>query len=82
VLERTAEIQLALVDVVMPGGMDGHVLADEIEKRWPRVRVVLTSGYSPRMAAGGVALRRPFLPKPATRELLAQVIHSALYPTV
>lgn len=78
-LARSTEIQLALVDVVMPGGMDGHALADEIERLYPPVRIVLTSGYSPRMAAGGRG-DRPFLPKPSTRAQLAQMVRSTLYP--
>jgi nitrogen-specific signal transduction histidine kinase/CheY-like chemotaxis protein len=79
VLGRSPEVQLALVDVVMPGGMDGHALADEIEKRAPGVRIVLTSGYSPRMAAGGERTSRPFLPKPASRAQVAQAVHRALH---
>jgi len=79
VLGQSAEIQLALVDIVMPGGMDGHALADEIEKRNPLIRIVLTSGYSPRMAAGGRG-DRPFLPKPSTRAQLAQMVRGTLYP--
>jgi PAS domain S-box-containing protein len=70
-------IRLALLDVVMPGGMDGHVLADEIEHIAPDMKLLLTSGYSPRMAAGG-QISRPFLPKPATRIQLAQAIRSVL----
>lgn len=80
VLEQSPEVQLALVDVVMPGGMDGHALADEIEKRNPRIRIILTSGYSPRMAAGGGRGGRPFLPKPSTRAQLAQMVRGTLYP--
>ena len=80
VLGRSPEIQLALVDVVMPGGMDGHALADEIEKRHPRIRIVLTSGYSPRMATAAGRAGRPFLPKPSTRAQLAQMVRGTLYP--
>jgi PAS domain S-box-containing protein len=76
-IKRAPKIDLALVDVVMPGGMDGHALADEIEKRHPHIRTVLTSGYSPRMASGA-QLNRPFLPKPSTRAQLAQTIRRAL----
>jgi PAS domain S-box-containing protein len=68
---------LALVDVVMPGGMDGHELADEIEKRAPNVRIILTSGYSPRLAAGSTN-SRPFLSKPASRAKLAQLVAKVL----
>jgi len=77
VLTRTPGIALALVDVVMPGGMDGHALADEIAKRWPEVKIILTSGYSPRMAAGSNAAR-PFLPKPSSRSQLAQLVQRTL----
>lgn len=79
VLARDPDIALALIDVVMPGGMDGHALADEIEKRHPKMKVVLTSGYSPRMAKTGVQTDRPFLPKPSSRTQLAQLIHDTLY---
>lgn len=75
-LSRTSGIALALVDVVMPGGMDGHAVADEIAKSWPDVKVILTSGYSPRMST--VQTTRPFLPKPSTRAQLAQLVHRTL----
>lgn len=77
VLSRSPDIAVALVDVVMPGGMDGHGLADEISARWPTVKVILTSGYSPRMAAGSDP-NRPFLPKPSSRSQLAQLVHRTL----
>ncbi len=80
VLSRSPEIQLALVDVVMPGGMDGHALADVIAARNPHIRIVLTSGYSPRMAEESSPTSRPFLPKPSTRAQLAQMVHGTLYP--
>jgi CheY-like chemotaxis protein len=71
-------IRLALVDVVMPGGMDGHAVADEIEKMAPLVKLILTSGYSPRMAASGAKTDRPFLPKPNSLAQLAQLVHQVL----
>lgn len=75
-LSRTPGIALVLVDVVMPGGMDGHAVADEIDRRWPAVKIILTSGYSPRMATTQTS--RPFLPKPSTRAQLAQLVHRTL----
>ena len=79
-LARESDVELALVDVVMPGGMDGHALADEINLRHPHVKVILTSGYSPRMAKTGAKTDRPFLPKPSTRMELARAIHHTLHP--
>jgi PAS domain S-box-containing protein len=75
-LSRAPDVMLALVDVVMPGGMDGHAVADEIDRRWPGVKVILTSGYSPRMATAQTT--RPFLPKPSTRAQLAQLVARTL----
>lgn len=72
------EIALALIDVVMPGGMDGHALAEEIGKIAPHVKLILTSGYSPRMAASGAQPNVPFLSKPATRSQMAQLVRRAL----
>ena len=79
-LAQSPDIALALVDVVMPGGMDGHALADEIARRSPATRIILTSGYSPRMAAGAGHGGRPFLPKPASRSQLAQMVRKTLSP--
>jgi CheY-like chemotaxis protein len=73
-----SDIRLALLDIVMPGGMDGHALADEIEKQAPGVKLILTSGYSARMAAADSRTGRPFLPKPATRLQMAHLIRSML----
>jgi len=78
VLETHADIAVALIDVVMPGGMDGHALADLIEKRRPTIKLILTSGYSPRMAASGAHATRPFLAKPATRAQMAQLVRAVL----
>lgn len=77
-VRTNADIRLALVDVVMPGGMDGHALADEIGHIAPHVKLILTSGYSPRMAASGAQTNLPFLPKPATRAQMAQLVRSVL----
>ena len=45
VLER-ADVRVALLfaDVRLPGAMDGISLAEAVGRRWPDVRVVVTSG--------------------------------------
>jgi two-component system, NtrC family, sensor kinase len=45
-LQRGDKIDLVLSDVVMPGGMNGIALAQEIGNHYPDIPVVLTSGYS------------------------------------
>ena len=52
-----------LSDIVMPGGMNGIALAQEIGNRYPQIPVVLTSGYSDLAQAAEsrfVILRKPF----------------------
>ncbi|PWT84048.1 MAG: hypothetical protein C5B56_16205 [Proteobacteria bacterium] len=78
-LQRGNRINLVLSDIVMPGGMNGMALAQEIAKRYPKVPVLLSSGYSDMALANEsrfVTLRKPFqLPalEKAIREALEAV---------
>ncbi|WP_407183434.1 CHASE3 domain-containing protein [Bradyrhizobium centrosematis] len=71
---------LLFTDVVMPGGMSGRELADEVAKRRPGVRVLYTSGYTDNAIVhhgkldDGVLL----LTKPYRRNQLAEMIRKAL----
>jgi PAS domain S-box-containing protein len=78
-LAMTQAFSLLLTDMMLPG-LSGADLAERLRQRWPRVRVILMSGYTDdeeirRRAAHG-ALR--FLPKPVDLETLAQEVHAAL----
>ena len=42
-METCPEIRLVFTDVHMPGSMDGVKLAAAVQKRWPPVRIILTS---------------------------------------
>jgi len=45
--EAAAEpFDILLTDVVMPGSLNGKILADEVSRRWPRTRIVFMSGYA------------------------------------
>jgi PAS domain S-box-containing protein len=62
-LQRGRRINLVLSDIVMPGGMNGMALAQEIGNRYPHVAVLLSSGYSDMVQAAEsrfVILRKPF----------------------
>lgn len=44
ILERTPEIRVIFTDIEMPGGMDGLRLAAAVRRRWPPIRIIVTSG--------------------------------------
>lgn len=44
ILETTPEVWALFTDIDMPGSMDGLVLAGRVANRWPRIRLVVTSG--------------------------------------
>ena len=52
VLERPGmNVALLFADIRLPGAMDGIALASAVERRWPDIRVVVTSGYDARADA-------------------------------
>ncbi len=76
VLEARPDISVVLTDVEMPPGVRGTHLAKEVSKRWPAIRVVVTSGRTwphPQEIPDSAA----FLPKPWTSELLVQYVWEA-----
>jgi len=45
-LDRNSRVNMLFTDVVLPGGMNGPQLAEEINRRCPGVSVLFTSGYT------------------------------------
>jgi PAS domain S-box-containing protein len=45
-LDRAGQVSLLFTDLIMPGGMNGVVLAREARSRRPRIKVLLTTGYA------------------------------------
>ena len=45
-LERNPRLRLLFTDIGLPGGLNGRQLADEVRRRWPGIRVLLTTGYT------------------------------------
>ncbi|WP_309642992.1 ATP-binding protein [Phenylobacterium sp.] len=46
ILQSTQDVDLLFTDVVLPGGMDGRALADEMRRRRPGLKVLFTTGYT------------------------------------
>jgi CheY-like chemotaxis protein len=74
ILDQTPGIALLLSDVVMPGGIDGRMLAAHARDRRGVPRVVLMSGYAP---DPGPTSDVPMLAKPFTRSQLAALLEDS-----
>jgi PAS domain S-box-containing protein len=78
-IDQADGIDVVFSDVVMPGEMNGIDLAEEIARRWPRIKVLLTSGFPE--AAIGRSNTRPtaqILSKPYRTEELGRAIFELL----
>ena len=65
--EHRREIKLLLTDVVMPGGLSGHELANRIRQDDSRLPIIFMTGYDPenpagegRTLAGTQLIKKPF----------------------
>jgi CheY-like chemotaxis protein len=73
VMESRKDVRLLFTDIQMPPGCDGLELAREVHARWPKVRLVITSGQvqptRAEIADHGRFIRKPYRAK----DLLGQV---------
>jgi PAS domain S-box-containing protein len=77
--EHNGNIDLLLTDMVMPEGMSGRELAQELKSRKPELKVIYTSGYSSDVMGEDAELRDvKFLQKPYPPPRLAQVVRECL----
>jgi len=73
------KFDLLVTDMIMPGGMNGRELADELKKRKPSLRIIYTSGYSSELIGKDLGHdNAAFLPKPYRPPQLALVVRKAL----
>ncbi len=78
--EHAAEIDLLLTDLMMPDGMTGHELAEQLRAKRPNLKVIYISGYSPEFAGADLALKEGinFLQKPFPPHKLLQTVRDCL----
>ncbi|GAA0731873.1 response regulator [Sphingomonas japonica] len=73
-LEARADVRLVLTDIDMPGAMDGLKLAAAVRRRWPPIKIIVTTaGVAPGVAdmpEGAV-----FLPKPLNHRRVLDAMH-------
>jgi CheY-like chemotaxis protein len=78
--EHFGKVDLLLTDLVMPGGVSGLKLAEELRQRSPALKVIYTSGYSSATVSGGHEFEagRNFLPKPYPLDELTTIVRQRL----
>ena len=76
---HSVEIDLLLTDMVMPGGVSGKDLAEQMTAQRPGLKVIITSGYSPELVSEGIQLAEGvnYLPKPYSPADLAGILEKA-----
>ena len=80
VLAQAPDVELLFSDIIMPGTMNGRSLAREARTVYPKLRVLLTSGYAGE-ASSAQDQAEPeirILGKPYRVRDLAEAIHTAL----
>ncbi|MEW6304586.1 MAG: ATP-binding protein [Verrucomicrobiota bacterium] len=77
---RKAEIQLLVTDLIMPGGLNGSELAEELVADKPDLKVLYMSGYSSDVLGKDYVLEEDtnFLQKPFQPHGLAQAVRGCL----
>ena len=73
-------VSLLLTDMVMPEGMSGKDLADQLHHDNPALKVIFTSGYSVDLAGKEFVPSKGchFLPKPYQPEILLKAVRDCL----
>ena len=73
-------VDLLFSDVLMPGGINGYELAEEACARYPRLKVLLTSGYTAKATAtsAGARFGSNLLKKPYTQAEMANRVRVLL----
>ena len=80
VLESNPAFDLLFTDVIMPGAMTGADLARDVSRRWPNIRLLMTSGYTEVTVLGKVKMPENvrLLSKPYSNAELADAVTTVL----
>jgi PAS domain S-box-containing protein len=76
--DTAAPVDLLFTDIVMPGGINGLVLANRARTKFPEMRVLLATGYNEDLVGGRRPPTEDVLSKPYGEAELADRIRAAL----
>jgi two-component system cell cycle sensor histidine kinase/response regulator CckA len=73
-------VDLLLTDMVMPDGISGRQLAEQLKIDNPQLKVIYTTGYSPDLMGKDIALKEGvnFLQKPYPPQKLVETVRNGL----
>ena len=77
-LEDDDDFDLLLTDIIMPGSKNGFQLAQDVNDRWPDIRIVYTSGYTGFEKDVRMTVRGPLIQKPCDIAQLSRTLNGAL----
>jgi len=77
-LEAEQDIDLVFTDVLMPGGINGLQLADQVRARRPGTPILVTTGYMDELPAASHAQSLDILTKPYRQEDLLSRVRAIL----
>jgi CheY-like chemotaxis protein len=76
ILKSGAPVDLLFTDVRMPGSMDGVALATLVRREWPRIPIILTSGYAPELLSARSVAEDRVISKPYRQQAVVAAIRS------
>jgi DNA-binding NtrC family response regulator len=76
-LENRGNIRVVITDIDLRSGLDGIVLAACIDRRWPNVGIIMTSGKV-EPVPGDVPSRARFLRKPYARARMLDAVRGII----
>lgn len=79
ILADETKIDLLLSDVIMPGGISGYELADQVSNNYPQIKILFASGYTAKvLASNSQCFSNNLLSKPYTLSELAHRVKKVL----
>ena len=74
ILAARSDVGVLFTDVSMPGSLDGLDLAELVHRRWPAIRLVVTSGRAPERTVpdDGRFISKPYSQRSMT-ELIGEI---------
>lgn len=80
VAQREADLDLVITDILMPGGMNGVQLAQQLREERPEIKIMYSSGFPADALAerGGIVSEGPILRKPYQREEFERMLRRIL----